>query len=214
MVKTCLLVFGAAGALAACSQDNSTALKDLSTTYGDTTIEIVARSQVNVLLHVNGDSCPTLSDDAVAMFDGQQMEVSRGGYAQDATGCYPIAFWFNKFPADVVSQRERTSNGAEMIIKDASQTWHIAPTQMFGNELTNDTVASRLVWPNVDNIATAVVYPTVDLRIAGDNVYYPAGTNVTFAQVRAFPAVTLCDGPGTCSVDLQRDVTFGTSLPL
>ncbi|HET9619943.1 MAG TPA: hypothetical protein VFP84_01160 [Kofleriaceae bacterium] len=216
MVKTlCLAVPLGALALGACATDNSTPLKDLNTTFGATTMEIVARGQVSLELHVAGDGCPTLSDDLKATFNGHTMNVARGGSATDAFGCYPIAFFVDdSLTQDELAKSERAVSAgtgaisSQILIQDSSTTWQIAPTRLFGNNLENDVANSRIVWPDVDRIAEAIIYPAVDVKVQGDSMFYPPGTNVTYAQALAHPVPTVCTGPGLCTVDFQRTRSF------
>ncbi|HEY0190837.1 MAG TPA: hypothetical protein VGC42_06910 [Kofleriaceae bacterium] len=215
MVKTLWLSLGAVAALGACSTDNSTSLNDLSKTFGETHVEIFANNQVNLLLHIDGDGCATLGDDVVATYDGQPMAFSSGGYAEDSTGCYPIAFWVRDFPATQIGNRERASGAADIVIRDASASWRIAPTQLFGNDLEIDAATSSIVWPNVDHISTMSTLPYVNVQIdqLSSSVKYPAGTSITFAAATAHPIPTVCAGPGRCTVDMSRARDFSKVSP-
>jgi hypothetical protein len=217
MVKTlCLAIPFAALALGACGTDNSTPLKDLSSKFGATTMEIVAQGQVSVELHVAGDGCPTLSDDLKATFNGHEMIAARGGSATDAFGCYPIAFMFDdSVTPDELASFERKASaasggavGSQLSITDSSTAWQVAPTRLFGNHLENDVANSRIVWADVDNIATARIVPSADLRVEGDSIFYPVGTQVEYATAYAHPVPTLCNGPGTCTVDFGDSRAF------
>ena len=213
MMKKLLLVISL-GSFTACAQSSSTSLSELRTTFGDTKIEIVAREQVNIELHIDtSHGCPSLGDDVVARFDGEPMLVARGGYDTDTRGCYPIAFWIEQFPLDriVAWERRSSQSGSEMIIQDATATWTVSPTRLFSNDLVVDAAASRLVWQDVDRISTARVVPSVDLRIDGNSIYYPPGSVITWADAYAHPLPTLCDGPSTCTVDLERARQFDSN---
>ena len=215
MVKTLWigLSVGALAALGACSTDNSTPLKDLSTMFGETHVEIVANTQVSVLLHVASDGCVTLSDHTVATFDGQQMEMTHGGYAEDASGCYPIAFWFKKFPENQIGAREKASGGADMVIQDESASWKIAPTQLFGNDLELDASTNTILWPNVDHISTVHTVPTVGYEIQPAAIKLAAGAQIQSATATAYPLPTLCAGPDRCTIDLSRTRDFTKISP-
>jgi len=204
---------GALAALGACSTDNSTPLSELSKTFGETHIEIVADHQVNILLHIAGDGCATLSDDVVATYGGLPMQMSNGGYAEDASGCYPIAFWIKDFPENLVGDRERASGGSDISITDASASWKVAPTQLFGNDLEIDAATSSIVWPNVDHIASVRIVPSVDYQIQSNSIKYTAGTEITYAQAFAHPVPTVCAGPGACTIDLSRTRNFTKTSP-
>src|SRR5262245_61375801 len=55
--------------LGACTaQPTQTSLAELRTSYGDTHLEVVARSQLNIVLHVDSapGECPMLLDDVTA----------------------------------------------------------------------------------------------------------------------------------------------------
>lgn len=201
--------------LGACSTDNTTPLNDLHSAYGATHLEIVADTQVNVLLHIEGDGCATLGDDVTATFDGQVMEMSRGGYAEDASGCYPIAFWLRDFDAKRIGNRERASGAANLVISDASARWAVAPTQLFGNDLEIDAATSEISWPNVDRISTMRTIPDYPLELNADAsaATYPAGAHIQMVQASAHPIPSLCSGPGQCSVDMYRVRDFGSTLP-
>jgi hypothetical protein len=222
MVKTLLLActLGSLVSVAACSTDNSSQLADLSTQYGATTMEIMAHDQISVVLHVAGDACPTLADNVHATFNGQEMNVDRGGRAIDSSGCYPISFWFENDPTVALANYERSAmsssgtGGSDMIIADDASTWHVSPTKLFSNAIVNDVANSRLVWPDVDNISTARIEPyTENLKIDGSNIYYPVGTDVSYADALAHPTPTVCDGPGSCLVNLERANQFNGGTP-
>jgi hypothetical protein len=217
MVKTLFLAIPlGALALGACTTDNSTPLKDLSTKFGATTMEIVAQGQVSVILHVAGDGCPTLSDNTKATFNGHEMLIANGGSATDAFGCFPIAFYLDdSVTPDELASFERKASaasggtvGSQLAITDSSSAWQVAPTRLFGNHLENDTANSRIIWQDVDNIATARIVPSQDLRIEGDSIFYPPGTQVTYATAYAHPVPTVCNGPGTCTVDFGDSRAF------
>jgi hypothetical protein len=220
MVKTLLFVLsvGSIGALGACTQD-STPLSELHTTFGNTTLEIVANTQVHMELHVDTTrGCPVLGDDVVATFDGEPMTVARGGYDTDARGCYPIAFSMTSFSPDRIAAWELRSvqvgaQGSEMKIQDATATWTISPTRLFTNDLVVDAAASRLVWQDIPEISTARIVPSVDVKIQGNSIYYPPGTVITYADAYAHPAPTLCDGPTSCLVNVERVRQFGPVNP-
>lgn len=217
MVKTLLLAIPlGALTLGACATDNSTPLKDLNTKFGATTMEIVARGKVSVELHVDGDGCPSLSDNVKATFNGQEMLIARGGSATDAFGCYPIAFYLDdKVNPDDLANFERKASvasggavGSQLEISDSSTSWQVAPTRLFGNHLENDVANSRIVWQDVDQIATARITPVADLRIEGDSMFYPPGTIVETATAYAHPVPTVCNGPGACTVDFEDARSF------
>jgi hypothetical protein len=221
MMKTLLLVIsaGSLGSLGACTQD-STPLSELHTMFGNTSLEIVAKEQINIELHVDTTrGCPVLGDDVVATFDGEPMAVARGGYDTDAHGCYPIAFWMTSFPADRIASWELrgaqvgSQAGSALKIQDATATWTVSPTRLFTNELVVDAAASRLVWQDIPEISTARLVPSVDVKIQGNSIYYPPGTVITYADAYAHPTPTQCDGPTTCTVNVERIRQFGPANP-
>lgn len=215
-MKTLLLLVSA-GSLGACTQTTTTSLSELSSTFGDTTIEVVAKGQVNIEMHVAGDGCPTLGDDVNATFNGAPMNIVRGGYDTDATGCYPIAFWISDFSPDRMAAFELSSasGSSEMVVQDASAKWQVSPTRLFTNELVDDVAGSRLVWQGVDRISTARLSPVTDVRIEGDSIYYKPGTAVRYVDAYAHPIPDLCSGPSRCTVDLEQIRSFDTgSTPL
>lgn len=178
-------------------------------------MEVIARGPVSVELHVAGDGCPTLSDNIKATFNGHEMLIARGGAATDAFGCYPIAFSIDdSVPPDELASFERKAGanggtvGSQLLISDSSASWEIAPTRLFGNHLENDVANSRLVWQDVSNIATARIAPDSELHIQGDSIYYPPGTEITYATAYAHPTPTVCNGPGFCIVDFEDTRTF------
>jgi len=202
MRKLALFFVGACAA-----EPPSTSLADLQATYGDVTIEVVAREQVNIQLFVTAtDECPYLGD-AVATFNGERMHVSRGGYDTTANGCYPIAFWFDQLP-DRVRNREGTLSGSQLQLVDDSATWSINTSRLFASRFEIDTAASQIIWRDVDEISTARVSPAAQLEITGNVITYPAGRSIDWVEARAHPAATRCDGPSVCIVDLQSDHDF------
>jgi len=212
MMKPLLLVI----AVGACSQSNSTPLDQLNTTFGDTSLEVVAGPRLIVELHVaNTASCPTLGDDVVAKFDGVPLNVARGGAATNSTGCYPIAFWLDSVPVEQMAAFEVSSGnaGSQMVIEDFSASWNIAPTNLFTTKFVIDAAASRIVWQNVSSISTATVVPHVDVKIDGSNILYPAGTKISHVEAYAHPTLSQCAGPTTCMVDLEGSQTFPGDAP-
>src|SRR5882724_79691 len=112
MTKQLLLV----AILGACAQQQATTpLAKL----GTGNIEIVAKGQINIELHVDETAgCPVLGDDRHALFDGQPMQMTHGGYDTNATGCYPIAFWFDSPPMTAINGFERGTNSSELVVQD------------------------------------------------------------------------------------------------
>jgi hypothetical protein len=186
----------------------STPLAELRSAYGDTTIEVVARGQINIELFVAPTTeCPVLGDDVVATFNGEPMRVSRGGYDVTSRGCYPIAFWFETLPSDVMGV-ERRLDASQLVVEDASASWHVDTTRLFAQDFTLDTAASRIVWNDVEQISTARVAPVVAIEIEGNAIAFPPGTNITWVDARAHPAATRCEGPSICTVDLESARDF------
>jgi hypothetical protein len=179
-------------------------------------MEIVAHGQVSVELHVAGDGCPNLSDNVKATFNGQPMNIARGGSATDAFGCYPIAFYLDDAvtPTQLEDYELKSSAasggaiGSQLVISDSSAAWQIAPTRLFGNHLENDVANSRIVWQDVDQIVTARVAPVAEVRVEGDSIFYPPGTQVVYADATAHPVPTVCSGPSHCTVDFEDERTF------
>src|SRR5262245_14082555 len=129
-MKPVIALAGALLALGACAQDKSTPLARLGTSQ----IEIVANSRVNVLMHIDETAgCPTLSEDTHALFDGQPMKMTYGGYDTNASGCYPIGFWFDKPPLDAMTGFERATQHAQLEISDKSATWSVQSGQLFAD---------------------------------------------------------------------------------
>jgi hypothetical protein len=193
-------------ALVGCTQSNSsTPLAEIANKYGDTTLEIVSRGQIAVNLHVapTGSDCPSLSEDAVATFDGQNMMVARGGYATTATGCYPIGFWFDAFPEAQVQAWERTTSAAQLVIADRSAEWRIDTGLLLTQTFVDDPANSLITWTDVTQVTQATLSPVVPVTIKGNTIHYPAGTAVTAVVAIAHPVASRCDGPSTCTVFLE-----------
>jgi hypothetical protein len=142
-----------------------------------------------------------------ATFNGERMHATRGGYDLTANGCYPIAFWFDALPGTVV-RRERSLSGSQLVVEDDSARWQIATSRLFGSSFEIDALASRILWHDVDEIATARVSPVVPIDITGNAITYPAGTSIRWVEARAHPAATRCDGPAVCTVSLESEHTF------
>jgi hypothetical protein len=194
--------------LAACTQEpTQTALSDLSSSYGATHVEVVAKSQLNIVLHVDAapGECPTLREETSATFDGAVMNVSRGGYDLDSTGCYPISFFISPLPMDQIHTFERTTSGSQLEVKDKSATWGINTGALFGENFLNDTANARIVWEDVTTISTATTDPVVPLQLEGNIIHYPKGTQINWVSAWAHSTPTKCLGPGLCTVDLQGD---------
>ena len=187
------------------SSHKSTPLADLASAYGDVRLEVVARGQVNVELHVaspNGD-CPLLADDAAATFDGMPMQVARGGTAQQSNACYPIAFWFDQFPEAQVQGAERTTSASQLVVLDKSAEWRVDTGSMFTADFVNDAATSTITWTNVKTITSAEVYPQAQVTISGNTISYPKGSTVTYVDAVSHPDATRCEGPAQCTVFLE-----------
>ena len=48
------------------------------------------------------------------------MMMTRGGYDTNASGCYPIAFWFDTAPAGALVGFERDTNSSQLIVQDTA----------------------------------------------------------------------------------------------
>ena len=196
-------------ALAACAAPpSSTPLSKLQPVFGDTTLEVVAKGPLDILLHVpkgSDGSCPMLGADVTARFDGQAMHVFRGGEDSQADGCYPIAFEFDRMPVSSIAAWELTTSGSQLEIADRSAVWEVAAHPLFANNFVDDPAASQIVWKDVTQITTASVSPIVPVHIVGNAITYPPGTQMTYVQAIAHPAVERCDGPSACTVNLQGE---------
>jgi hypothetical protein len=195
-------------ALGACSPSTpSTPLAELQSTYGATRLEIVAKDQLNVLLHIDDPAggCVTLGEDVSARFDGQPLNVVRGGYDLDSSGCWPIAFWITPLPAAAISGFERTTNGSSLEVFDHSARWDIEAGKLFANDFINDTANAQIIWSDVTSIATAQVSPSVPTTIDGNAIHYPKGTDIVWVSATAHPTPTRCAGPASCTVDLAGE---------
>jgi hypothetical protein len=199
-----ILVFGLVGG---CANQPATPLAQLPPSQ----IEIVADGQINIELHITTSECPLLRENTVAIFDGIPMNVSRGGYAFDHSGCYPIAFWVSQ-PGDV-RVYERSATGSRLVVEDGSATWSIDTGRLLANDFQIDTTAARIVWPDVTQITTAGLVPNVPISIDGNTIHYPTGTNVERVDAYAHPTVSRCDGPVTCTVDLSGARNFDGITP-
>lgn len=199
-----------AAVLGACtSKDASTPLAQLADKYGATTIEIVANSgQVNIEMHVaETSSCPQLPDDLTAQFDGQNMQVARGGYDTNATGCFPIAFWFDSTPTAAATGFEVVKSDSELMLTDSSATWQINTSKLLSNDFEVDAAASTVVWTDVSAITTAEAFPNKVLSIVGNTMTLSPGT-VQWIEAYAHPVPTQCAGPAECVVDVQGSRSF------
>jgi hypothetical protein len=187
--------------LGACAQQQSgTPLAQL----GSPTIEVVSKAQLNVELHFDtSGGCPTLGDDVVALFDGQPMQMTHGGYDVDASGCYPIAFWFNDLPTAAIAGFEKQSSLSQLVIKDTASQWNIESTRLFANDFVNDTANSQIVWFDVTQITSAIVSPAAQTQIDGNTIHYTPGATIDFVDALAHPVPTRCDGPSVCTVNLE-----------
>jgi hypothetical protein len=202
MRKPIYLVLG----LAACtSQPKTTPLAQLGTTQ----VEVVTNGKINIELHVDEtQGCPTLDEHVMAMFDGAPMQVSRGGYDTNASGCYPIAFWFNDTPLATVNGFEKSANASELVVVDKSATWTVDTVPLFANDFLDDTQNSQIIWPEVSSIASAEISPGTPTQITGNVISYPVGLQITWVSALSHPTPTRCDGPGVCTVSLQGQRDF------
>jgi hypothetical protein len=190
--------------LGACAQDQSTPLHKL----GDTTLELVSYGSVNAELKILGAGCPLLGDDVTATFDGLPMNISRGGYAETADGCYPIAFSISPDQAGGAMAYEAGTSSSDLIIEDASARWTISSTRLFANQFTIDAANSQITWQDVTAITTAQTTPVVPIRINGNVISYAAGTDIISVSAYAHPTPMRCEGPGGCLVDLSAAHDF------
>jgi hypothetical protein len=206
MAKPLILVV----ALGACAQQqSSTPLAQLQTAYGNTHLEIVTNGKINIEMHVDETAgCPLLGDDVHATFDGAPMMVSHGGYDTNASGCYPIAFWFNDAPMATLTGFEKVSMGSELVVADKSQTWSVNTVPLFANDFIVDTANSQILWTDVSTITSAEIVPGAPLQISGNAITYPAGLSVQWVSALAHPIPSVCDGPGLCTVNLQGSRNF------
>jgi hypothetical protein len=187
-----------------CAQPKTTPLSDLAKDFGPTRMEIVAKAQLGITLHVDStQGCPELADDATALFDGQTMNVARGGYDTNAKGCYPIGFWFDPVPDAALTGFEHSSTTAELVVRDSSATWQVDTTRLFMNTIINDPVTSTITWENVNEITGAQIAPLVPFTIQGNTIKYQAGTQITWIDASSNPVASRCDGPGQCTVMLE-----------
>jgi hypothetical protein len=200
MQKRLLVVVVPALGLGACTQQtSSTPLSELKTT----TLEVVARGQLNVEVHVDETAgCPTIGADVVARFDGSPMQVSRGGYDENASGCYPIAFWFDELPMATINGVENVGAASELLIADHSQTWRLDTTRLFANNFVIDSARGEVTWTDVAQITSARLDQAIT-GINGNVIHFAPGATVTQVEALAHPVPTLCDGPGTCVVNLE-----------
>ncbi len=199
------------GALGACASDQaSTPLAKLGTSQ----IEVVSKGQVNIEMHVDGTGgCPVLGDDVGATFDGQPMMMTHGGYDTNASGCYPIAFWFDAMPMGAINGFERASNSSQLVVKDASATWSVNTSRLFANDFVVDSANSQIVWTDVAQISSARVSPAVSFNIQGNAIVYTPGATIEYVDALAHPVPTLCDGPAVCTVNLEGTRTWGPINP-
>jgi hypothetical protein len=194
-------------ALGACTmqqQESPTSLSQL----GDTTLELVALGQINVEMKVQSGGCPTLGDDVAATFDGQPMNVTRGGYDEVSDGCYPIAFWLQPNQLGAVTTYESGSPSSDMIIADKTAQWTVSSTRLFANQFTIDDANAQVIWQDVTAITSATLSPNVPTTITGNIIHFPAGTVIDSVSAYAHPTPATCDGPNQCLVDLSGAKSF------
>ncbi len=201
MSKQLAVILVSGVVLGACAQQQATTpLAKLATP----SIEIVANKQVNVLLHVDETSgCPLLGEDVQALFDGQPMQMTRGGYDTNSNGCFPIGFWFNSAPMDAINGYEKTTNGSQLVIQDKSSQWGVDTTRLFANDFAVDATTSQIVWTDVSQITSAQIYPGAVVQVAGNTIRYTPGTTPQWVDALAHPVPTRCDGPTQCLVNLE-----------
>ena len=187
--------------LGACAQQQSgTPLAKL----GSPTIEVVAKAQLNIEMHVDtSNGCPQLGDDVVALFDGQPMQMTHGGYDVDSSGCYPIAFWFNETPSTQLAGFEKQNSMSQLLIKDSASQWAIETARLFANDFAIDAGNSQVVWADVSQITSAQLSPAVTVQIEGNTIHYPPNTVIEGVDATAHPVPTRCDGPDVCTVNLE-----------
>ncbi|HEY1554623.1 MAG TPA: hypothetical protein VGF94_07280 [Kofleriaceae bacterium] len=194
----------AAAALAGCtSQPTVTPLADLQKQFGDVQLEVIAKGSLAIEMHVNNSGdCPAIGQDVIATFDGANMEVLRGGPDTNASGCYPIAFWFDVLPQATLDGFEVATTRSELVVADKSSTWMIDTPKLFANDFFVDQDASTITWADVTQIQYAHIEPAANLTIDGNVIHYPAGMNVQEVHAHAEPVASRCDGPQQCGIDL------------
>ena len=203
MTKTLLVVVAISAACA--SQQPSTSLSKLNTAR----LGVVSNGSIAIELHVDGD-CPMLREDLFATFDGQPMNVARGGYATNATGCYPIGFWFDPMPAAALATFESGHSISQLEVIDPSAVWHIDATPLFteASAFVDNPASATITWNGVATITTAETSPIVPVTISGNTIKYPAGTAINWVSARSHPVPTRCDGPESCTIDLDGEATL------
>lgn len=196
-------------ALGACtSQTQTTPLAKFPTSQ----LEVVTNGQINIELHVDETGgCPALSEDVIATFDGQPMLMTRGGYDTNASGCYPISFWFNDVPMASIQGFEKVANASELVVADKSTSWTVDTVKLFANDFVVDSAQSEILWTDVDTIQVAQIQPAAVTQIEGNAIHYPQGLAVQWVSATAHPTPTRCDGPAICSVSVQGTRTFTAS---
>ncbi|HUJ58209.1 MAG TPA: hypothetical protein VLX92_06945 [Kofleriaceae bacterium] len=201
MTKLLILV----AAVAACTSEPTTPLARLDSNQ----LQVVANGQLNIILHVDGNGCPKLEDNVVATFDGMPMNVARGGYATNATGCFPIAFWFDTMPSAAIADYEARTLGSEFVVADRSATWTLdSANKLFGNDFEIQPQNNLIVWEDVSTISQAEIAPVAPTTIDGNTIHYPAGTMITWVSGIAHPTPASCDGPTGCEIDVSGQRTF------
>ena len=204
-------------ALAACTSSPSpTPLAQLHSAYGNTTLELVAKGELDILLRVSkldSADCPTLAEDVTAQFDGEAMRVYRGGADTVAGGCYPIAFQFDNMPMSSITAWERTTSGSQLVLHDRSATWNIQTGNLFADDFVIDAAQSRVVWRDVAQITTAQIQPQESFTIDHNAIVYPAGAPPTYVDATAHPTTSRCDGPSVCTIDLEGARALGPINP-
>jgi hypothetical protein len=205
------LLVVAAALLGACAQQpTTTPLAKL----GTPNIEVVAKGQVNIELHVDETGgCPVLGDDVNALFDGQPMMMTHGGYDTNSTGCYPIAFWFDAAPTAALVGFERGTNSSQLVVQDKSATWSMNTSRLFANDFADDSPNSQIIWTDVAQITSARISPAVPIQIIGNTIHYTPGTAIDWVDASAHPTATLCDGPASCLVNLEGSAQLGPINP-
>jgi hypothetical protein len=206
MAKRILLV----AVLGACTS-SSTQSTPLAA-FPNSQLEIVTNGKINIEMHVDETGgCPTLGDDVTATFDGQPMLMSHGGYDTNASGCYPIAFWFNDAPMANIAGFEKVANASELVVSDKSASWTVDTVKLFANDFLVDAANAQIIWEDVPAMANAEIWPSAPVQIVGNTIHYPAGLAIEWVQALAHPTPTRCDGPSVCNVNLAGSRSFVAS---
>jgi hypothetical protein len=150
--------------------------------------------------------CPYLATAVTATFDGDPMEIARGGADLFGHGCIDVSMAQAFDPP--------RPGASELTLTDRSTTWTITAPDLFANDFARDPAdPSRVIWKSVDQINNG------DIRYVGSAELNQVATQgntligtqpAEAAYAESIAPATGCSGPDVCVTDRLGYSELGT----